>query len=143
VSSPRGRGWPRPIGARGWLAMCLAAWSPAIATAAGPDAVGGVTVVGIVLGTPRGPVAVIDDPRTRRASSYRVGDTVGGATVVDILRDRVVVQSAGARVELRLAASRAAGGSPGLGPGALRRPGVPVPQGAARFPWRPRRPPGR
>jgi hypothetical protein len=85
--------------------------------------------------------AYLEDPTTQRVAGYRVGDAVGGGTLVRILEDRVVIRRPEGLVEVMLKdpskpqpapASPAAPAPPA--PGAPAAPGPVVPPGDSATP---------
>jgi hypothetical protein len=82
------------------VALAGAAW------AQGPDPFAQhLVLVGVVLGRPDGPMAVVKDRRTGKEALYHVGDRIEDATLLTVTADRAVVRAGGRSVELRLAAS--------------------------------------
>lgn len=69
-------------------------------------------LVGVVLGRPDGPMAVLKDRRTGRDALYRVGDRIQDATLLAVATDRAILRAGGRDTELRLAASRRGGDVP-------------------------------
>src|SRR5919108_5484533 len=57
-------------------------------------------LVGTVVGTPERTYAVIEDLSTKRQDLYRLGDVVREAKVVEVTRNRVVLDNRGRREEL-------------------------------------------
>jgi type II secretion system protein C len=89
-------------------------------------------LVGTVVGAPDRTYAVIEDLGTKRQELYRVGDLVREAKVVEVTRNRVVLDNRGRRQELfSFEKSDPAGPPPGepvaRQPAVPRRP-IPVPQ---------------
>ena len=81
-------------------------------------------LVGTVVGTPERTYAVIEDLGTKRQDLYRLGDLVREAKVVEVTRNRVVLDNRGRREELF---SFEKSDQPGSLPGesARRQPGAP------------------
>jgi general secretion pathway protein C len=99
-----------------------------------PKPAANLKLVGTVVGTPDRTYAVIEDLSTKRQDLYRLGDLVREAKVVEVARNRVVLDNRGRREELFSFEKSDAAGPPSSEPVARqptmpRRP-VPVPQEA-------------
>lgn len=125
------KGLPSGVGGTLWrvIAVSVALADAGFAGAAGGDVAGRLVLVGVVLGHPGGPIAVIEDGNTGREALYHVGDPIEGAAVVAITADRAVLKAGGQAVELRLAASRPRGDRPArfVPPRTLERGGARLP----------------
>jgi general secretion pathway protein C len=87
------------FGARGRTATPPPTRSPAPAPAAAKPAAN-LKLVGTVVGSPERTYAVIEDLSTKRQELYRIGDLVREAKVVEVTRNRVVLDNRGRREEL-------------------------------------------
>jgi general secretion pathway protein C len=65
-----------------------------------PKPAANLKLVGTVVGTPERTYAVIEDLSTKRQDLYRLGDLVREAKVVEVTRNRVVLDNRGRREEL-------------------------------------------
>jgi hypothetical protein len=63
-------------------------------------------LVGVVVGQAGGPRAALRDRRTGREAWYRVGDRIEDSMLSAVSSDRVVLQRAEQKIELRLSASQ-------------------------------------
>ena len=64
----------------------------------------GLRLIGAIAGGPTASRAIIEDTKTKTAGPYRIGSTVGSATVKSIEPDRVVLVHAGREYVLQLSA---------------------------------------
>jgi general secretion pathway protein C len=87
------------FGARGRTALPSPIRSPSPAPPAAKPAAN-LKLVGTVVGAPERTYAVIEDLSTKRQDLYRLGDTVREAKVVEVTRNRVVLDNRGRREEL-------------------------------------------
>jgi general secretion pathway protein C len=87
------------FGARGRAAAPPPA-RPSSAPAAAAKPAANLKLVGTVVGTPERTYAVIEDLGTKRQELYRLGDLVRDAKVVEVTRNRVVLDNRGRREEL-------------------------------------------
>ena len=96
--------------------------SPVAAPVTKPAA--NLKLVGTVVGTPERTYAVIEDLSTKRQDLYRLGDLVREAKVVEVTRNRVVLDNRGRREELFSFEKTDPAGPPPSEP-AARRPSAP------------------
>jgi general secretion pathway protein C len=118
------------FGARGRTATPPPTRSPAPAPAAAKPAAN-LKLVGTVVGSPERTYAVIEDLSTKRQELYRIGDLVREAKVVEVTRNRVVLDNRGRREELLSFEKSDAAGPPPSQPtapqaAAPRRPSFPA-----------------
>ncbi len=73
---------------------------PSSSTPPAPKPAAHLKLVGTVVGTPDRTYAVIEDLGTKRQDLYRLGDSVRDAKVVEVTRNRVVLDNRGRREEL-------------------------------------------
>jgi len=64
----------------------------------------GLKLIGAIAGGPTASRAIIEDTKTKTAGPYRIGSTVGSATIKSIEPDRVVLVHAGREFVLQLSA---------------------------------------
>jgi general secretion pathway protein C len=118
------------FGARGRTATPPPPRPPAPAPAAAKPAAN-LKLVGTVVGSPERTYAVIEDLSTKRQELYRIGDLVREAKVVEVTRNRVVLDNRGRREELLSFEKNDAAGPPPSQPAtpqaaAPRRPSLPA-----------------
>jgi general secretion pathway protein C len=118
------------FGARGRTATPPPTRSPAPAPAPAKPAAN-LKLVGTVVGSPERTYAVIEDLSTKRQELYRIGDLVREAKVVEVTRNRVVLDNRGRREELLSFEKSDAAGPPPSQPtapqaAAPRRPSFPA-----------------
>lgn len=120
------------FGARGQAAAALP--PPRSAPPPAPQAkpAANLKLVGTVVGSGDHTFAVIEDLGTKKQELYRLGDLVREARVVEVTRNRVVLDNRGRREELMSFEKTDTASAPGQTP--ARQPGI-------RQPNQPRRPP--
>lgn len=103
------------------VAVCALAALPAPADARAQSAPP-LLLVGVILSEPGEPMAILEDPQTHEQALHVLGAHIGPVRLTEILKDRVILTSGDALIEVRLA-------------------GPPPPSRGRAVPFRP--PPGR
>jgi general secretion pathway protein C len=111
------------FGARGRVAPQPPPRAPAAAPPAAKPAAN-LKLVGTVVGPPERTYAVIEDLSTKRQDLYRLGDVVREAKVLEVTRNRVVLDNRGRREEL-LSFEKSDTAAPPPSAPAARQSGVP------------------
>jgi hypothetical protein len=87
----------------GLAAACLLGPVPAAGQAPTLPVPPQIILVGVVIPEGGEPMAIVEDPQTHEQAIHTLGDQIGSVRLAKILRDRVVLSSGDAVVEVRLA----------------------------------------